>query len=435
MQRKIDLLDERSEMVKETLGKVPSRGIRYGISILALVVLIFIFLSWLIKYPDIIEAKATIVTIPPPIRVVAQADGEILDLLVKDHSFVQQFQPLAIIKNTARMTDIDALNNIIDSVKRSRCSVNEIIKVNFPDTLELGGIQSDYFSFLTSLQTCKRYYELNLIKREIEERKKELHEYHTLEEKQQEHSAIFKKELTIVKKDYERNKKLFDNKVISEVDFEEKEKTLYKLEREYQELNSAISNIRLAIIEARKTMMQLELKDHETRTVLEMSLNDNYQKLLNSLNAWEHTYVLKAPIAGYISFFDIRNQFQFVKKNDEVMTVYPEVRQTLSARIMMPAYNSGKVLVGQQVIIRLDDYPFQEFGSISGKVASISQAGKNNSYMLEVNLPQELVTSYNKKLTYRPGMEGKAEIITEDLRLLDRMFYQLKSLFTYNLNK
>ena len=59
---------------------------------------------------------------------------------------------------------------------------------------------------------------------------------------------------------------------------------------------------------------------------------------------------------------------------------------------------------------------------------SKSRVASDNFYSLEVELPDGLVTSYKKKLEFTPEMQGTAEIITEDIRLLERFFKPIKSI-------
>ncbi|MCV9927497.1 HlyD family secretion protein, partial [Flavobacterium sp. LS1R49] len=51
---------------------------------------------------------------------------------------------------------------------------------------------------------------------------------------------------------------------------------------------------------------------------------------------------------------------------------------------------------------------------------------------LDISLPKGLETSYDKKIPFQQEMKGSAEIVTEDLRLLERILYQFKSLFRQN---
>lgn len=46
--------------------------------------------------------------------------------------------------------------------------------------------------------------------------------------------------------------------------------------------------------------------------------------------------------------------------------------------------------------------------------------------MAKVILPTNLKTSYGKKLSYKTGTSASAEVITEDSRWLEKLFYQLR---------
>ena len=79
--------------------------------------------------------------------------------------------------------------------------------------------------------------------------------------------------------------------------------------------------------------------------------------------------------------------------------------------------------------IKLENYSETEFGMLKGKVSHISLTPDiEGSYYIDVSLPQRLITSYKKEIVFKQEMSGTAEIITEDLRLIERFFYQFKSL-------
>ncbi len=50
-------------------------------------------------------------------------------------------------------------------------------------------------------------------------------------------------------------------------------------------------------------------------------------------------------------------------------------------------------------------------------------------YRIDVALPVKLITSYNKEIEFKQEMRGVAELIIENLILLDRFFYQLRNIF------
>jgi HlyD family secretion protein len=72
-----------------------------------------------------------------------------------------------------------------------------------------------------------------------------------------------------------------------------------------------------------------------------------------------------------------------------------------------------------------------EYGMIKVEIAHISLVpiDKENqkNFILEVIFPDSLVTNYGKTLEFSQEMTGTAEIITEDLRLLDRFLNPIKA--------
>ena len=87
------------------------------------------------------------------------------------------------------------------------------------------------------------------------------------------------------------------------------------------------------------------------------------------------------------------------------------------------------IAIGQKANIKLENFPDDEFGMLQGKVDYISMLpDKDGLYLIDVKLPKELVTTYNKKIPFQQEMRGSVEIITEDLRLIERFFYQFRSL-------
>lgn len=49
--------------------------------------------------------------------------------------------------------------------------------------------------------------------------------------------------------------------------------------------------------------------------------------------------------------------------------------------------------------------------------------------MVEVTFPKGLITNYNKQLPISREMQAQADIVTEELRLIERFFMPLKKIF------
>ena len=118
-----------------------------------------------------------------------------------------------------------------------------------------------------------------------------------------------------------------------------------------------------------------------------------------------------------------------MNSGDLVFAIVPEQKTELIGKAMLPPERSGKVKTGQRVIIRFLNYPDQEFGIVNGRVAAISAVPNADRYVVEIVLPNGLYTNYRKELPFHPEMKAQADIVTDDLRLIERIFYPVKQIF------
>jgi HlyD family secretion protein len=78
------------------------------------------------------------------------------------------------------------------------------------------------------------------------------------------------------------------------------------------------------------------------------------------------------------------------------------------------------------VRIKLDDYPAKEFGLASGQVKSASLVAQQGQQLVSVSLGFPIVTSYGRKIAFKQEMTGEALVITDDRRLIERLFGEIR---------
>ena len=140
-------------------------------------------------------------------------------------------------------------------------------------------------------------------------------------------------------------------------------------------------------------------------------------------------YVLVSPIDGKVTFTEIWSVNQNVTAGKAVFTVVPETASELVGKAKLPIDRSGKVKEGQKVNIRFNNYPDNQFGMVKGVVKSISLIPtEEGNYMVEVSFPEGLKTTYNKELPLSQEITARADIITEDTRLLEQFFLPIKQI-------
>jgi len=421
----IEELELRSEDVQEILTQVPHWMIRWGNVLFLALILLLLFLSWFVKYPDIIEAEALITTQIPPQKEYAKITGTFDAILVSDNEDVQTKQPLAILENTANYKDVFTLKRIIDTIKVTNKSFH--FPIDTMPILFLGDIETQYALFENSYIQYQLNNELEPFSNEALANRYSISELNRRLQSLKSQKEINKTELEFKQKDLNRNKSLFEKGIIAAQDYENKQLEFAQAERSYKNFESSISQMREAISNAHKTSKGSEINRIREEMTLLKNVIQSFNQLKKSIKDWEQRYVLQSHINGKVSFLNYWNTNQTVNQGDLVFTIIPSENSSFIAKLKTPAQNSGKLKVGQKVNIKLENYPDTEFGVVNGIVKTISQIpNKDGLYLIDVELPKELITSYNKKLDFKQEMRGTAEIITEDLRLIERFFYQFK---------
>lgn len=135
---------------------------------------------------------------------------------------------------------------------------------------------------------------------------------------------------------------------------------------------------------------------------------------------------------GTATFTKYWQQNQNVVAGETVVSIVPDENRQIIGKIMLPPQGAGKVNVGQTVNVKFDNFPYIEYGMVRVKVKNIALVPVNQDntryYVLEVDFPQNLVTTYSKTLPFSQEMSGTAEIITDDLSLLERLLNQSRAM-------
>ncbi len=430
IRHKIGLLDERSDQVKEILGRAPNWVVRSGISVVFVIVVMVILGAALISYNDVISAQIVITSKNPPVYLKANMTGRLTHIFVEANQEIAQEEVLAEIENTANLKDVLYLRDKLTTFKATVLSLDSL-RALYPPYLDLGSIQLSYGEFLTQYQNYILFNALSPNEKESAMIAQQLSEQKKFLSKQQRQLIIFKEDLDLSKSSYERNQKLFEKGVISQAEFESASREYLADKQQYEGFLTAMSNTQIAIANFNNLLTKSNIQGTEFENTYKQQLDKAYQTLSNDLLQWEQQYLLKSPIAGKVTVFDIWNQYQNVTIGETLFTVVPHDLEGIVGRVALPIRNSGKVKVGQTVIIKLANYPFEEWGSLTGEIKSISEVPKQGEealYTLFVEL-DSLTTSFGKQIDFKQEMQGTAEIVTEELTILQRVFYQLRKVF------
>jgi len=420
-EEKIEL---RSEEFQEVLGYVPPWILRWGITVLALVVVILLIGSAIFKYPDVLSSQVVLTGSTPPAAIVAHASGKIKQLYVNDNQEVKTGDYLAVIDNPAQTEDVLILKEYL---RRNDGSVV------LPDkNLQLGALQQLFSSFHTTLFEYTEYKRLLYYPQKkaitLERIAQYEKQYNSLLNQQQ----ITNEQFILIQKQYHRDSTLNVRGVISDQELETVKNTYLQSLLSKENMRSSLNNMRIQIGQLKESLLDTEQQETEKLNSLQTQLQSLISQLKTGIQEWELNYILQTPISGKITFAKYWIENQNVSAGEEVFAVVPDSSLQIIGKAMLPIARSGKVQTGQKVNIRLQNFPENEYGILRGIVSNISlvpvQTGEMAYYMVEICLPQQLITTYKKELPWLPNMQGQADIITEDISLLERFILPIKKI-------
>ena len=415
---------EYSIYTQELLGKPPAWILRWGGAIMMSIMAAIITLSWLVKYPDIVSAKVTITTPIPPASLVARQSGKLHWLKKSDDRQVTKSELIAVLDSPASYTDVNTLKVWLKHYESHRDDVQFLS--GLPQNLRLGDSQNQFALFQKQVNEYLFYLELNPLVKKITINQQKQRQLEAMLEKFQRQGVILQNENALLDKNLLRYEALLKRNLVSANSVDEKQLTSLNNRRQQEQMSLETTRIRVELTNLSAELNDLRVADTSKRETFKLNLEEAYQALETSLSQWEKNFELVSPIDGKLVFSKFWGEHQFVNSGEEVLSIVPFEKQTILAKMKMPLENSGKVKKGQKILIKLAGYPYQEYGQIVSKINSISLIPRENLYTVEAILPSPLVTSYNKTLNFHQEMQGQAEIVTEDMRLLERLFYQIR---------
>ena len=415
-----------SEEVRDVLSAPPKAIFKWGNTILLVFILLLLFLSWFIKYPDIIRAEVLITTQIPPEKLVAKTSGKIQAILIDDKKIVNENTPLAVIENAANYKDVFLLKAITDTISLS----NSKFPFDKLQAVQLGEIENSFAMFQKEYIASELNKQLQPYKVESSAQSfeaKQLRERLQLLEGQKE---INQSELQLLKTDVERYEKLFNKGIISAQEIEKQRLVYLQAKKNYKSLLSSISQLKSSINELNRSSKTTVINESTTSINLERSVMQSFYQLKKAIKDWELNYVFRSSVKGTVSFLQIWSENQTINAGENMFSIIPSTEKGYIGKVKAVAQNSGKLQIGQKVNIRLANYPDREFGVIEGKLKTISLTpDKEGNLLLNIELPNGLQTSYKKQINFQQEMTGTADIVTEDLRLLERLLYQFRDVF------
>ena len=156
-------------------------------------------------------------------------------------------------------------------------------------------------------------------------------------------------------------------------------------------------------------------------------------------------YTIEATTSGTVFQLPIQNKGANVQSGDTVATIartenslYATSESNLVLRAKMPSSQTAFLKTGLPAKVKLDAYPFQDYGVVEGKVIWISPDSKVESepqpsaggefFELEISLNSNYLEAQPESVALTPGQTATAEVVIRQRRLIDFFLDPFKKL-------
>jgi len=423
---KIKLRDDYDLL--QIMGHPPGWLLYWGMVIVLIATVGLLALSWIMKYPDVIPARITLTTENPPVRVVSRADGKIAELLVADGAVVEVDQDLIVLDNNAERKSIHQLEKFLNNIAQNNIPLDQIAP---PKNLQLGDLESDYANFVRQWSAYRFDLKVATVDKKSTIIQRQIEQVKALNESLRQQLKTLKEVLQVTKVKQDRQQKLLVDGSVSVESVEAAFEAYLNARNNVEGLQNQLISNQIRIEELQLTMLDFKEVKKNVDYDQGLGVNEGIARLIEAIREWKRKFMITAPIAGKVATTRLLAPQLFVKENEIILTLVPESNETkLVGRALLPRRGAGKINAGMPVNIRLDGFPYQEFGAVKASVAQVSLVPEaDGQYLVTVNMPQSMKTTYDRTIPFRQEMQGTANIITEERRVIVRIFDKVWSAF------
>ena len=410
----------------------PGYLLRRGTAYMFVYFFLVLILAGIISFNQVVKGSVTLTSKNPPVEIKVKRDGKLSAIYYKPGDSIVAGDIVAVLDNPASQKDITFLKERLGKDFLKVLSL-EALLTEFPVNLSLGtSLQAAYNRFLEEYHNL--ILENTLGHNQIMEQGllQNINNQRLILNSKEEEFQLMENSLSISTENINRHRQLFEKGVISKFDLEKVDIEYTEKNRQYSLLKQQMIQLQADKNRAKNDLEILRTSEEQKLSLQEAELVFAQQNLLNEISEWEDKNIIKSPVAGSLSYNQVWGEHQNVNEGDVVFTIVPYMRKDLLGKCIVPVQNSGQINKGQKVYLKLDNYPYREWGMIKASVKSISEVPSRAevpAYIVYLDV-DSLVTSYGKELILHQELIGTAEIVLEEVTLLKRIFYQFRQLWT-----
>jgi hypothetical protein len=421
-------IDIREEFYTQVHNMKPKWWMKWGILIVFIIVVIIFILGYIVKYPDIISCEIKLTTDKPSVMLPLAQGSQIEGILVKNNTLVSIDDNLIVVKSNANYKDVLLLDKELNNFSLNNEYIISFFERFLSKDLQLGNvIENDWMAFSNELLIFYKIKKLNSYQSQISFLEDELNKQCQLRLQYQNLAINDTKQRMLINKKIEVDSVLYTKNVTSKIEYNTNKQNYYNKKSELQQNSLALNRLDLEVTRLKNNIQNYKNSEREGLLTQQLSIRKSLNKLKSSIATWKKNFMLISPINGKVSFIQNLEQNKFTEGN--AIIIVPE-EDRFYGSISIPIIGAGKVKSGQKVIVKLNDYPYREFGVLIGTLTELYPVANEKAYMGRVKFEDINLSSYNKKVIIKENMKGVGEVVTNDRNILERLFQTI--LYAFN---
>lgn len=418
-------LNLKSEEVQEILGTPPGWLLRYGTLLFFLIIVLLFWLSYWIKYPDVVEHEIIISFNDPPIKMISPNSGYIDLIYSSQNQKVKKGQLLVTFKTDADYQDVLTIYENLLKVKS--LDINKLISINLDENIRVGEIQNSLLEFIE----MQKQYSNQLKGDNVSFTKKDVQKQIVALESGVLYLINLKESISVQIDNIQIQLK--NEEVMVKMD-KLSQTELNKTRDKYIGLNSnlnateaEIKDKQIKINTLKNELISINLGGEKGREIAELKLKDSFIQLKTKISQWIYTNLIISPSDGVLQIISGNLKAdQYISKDEPLFIIIPSQSKEMRGIMNIPFTESGNIEKNQKVLVRLKSYPSAQYGILEGRVLNISKVAieLNNEMVspINVNFQNGLITTKGYKISNEQELSGTGRIITKEKRFIQRIF-------------
>ena len=308
------------------------------------------------------------------------------------------------------MVELAQTNNV-------RAIQNEII----PSYFNLGELQKSFQAFQQAYMASNAAATNGVFNKKKANLGNEIGSLRRLKENALSQLQLQEQDLKMASEEAQSQQRLSEKGFVSKLEAKNAVSKYLSKKQAFEQAKGNLENNSISQTQKQQEIFEIEKNVSDQKLALIQSINT----LKSEIEAWKQRYIATASTSGKVNYMTNLQENQVIKAGQELLYILPK-GSGYYGEMMVGQYNFGKIKMGQEVIVKFQSYPFQEFGTVKGQIIHISDVAKDSVYLVKINFPNALKTSSKKELSFKNGMTATGEIVTENLKLMEKFFYDIR---------